>query len=351
MGYNQISFPNPSIMEELKRHGKVLSLFAGTRSILQEFNAMDERMTNQMLSIQQNAVSLGLIAQKLEDDYGSGGPTKQKNFFGLRKKKSGTGTASNGPPPVKSESNSRSSTLTSLQPEQQPRPQSPSLIDMDINDSTNLAAMAALSSSNPSLASTLSVTRPVSMPADAKSLNFSLVTREELVTIVQDLQHELATLVRTYTGDKEKLKALIVQQEEQAQFMNKTSTLSGNMQQLASLRQAYNQAMTQNASLRAKLQKIHMDSELCDMAQVINLIFVWIQSIFHSNFPSLLRCLLWEPLILLYEDSASNSPCLTGQYSHIWFILVTIRKIEIMQMLNQCWKTLAAERTSIYRYV
>ena len=65
---------------------------SASKTLLQEFFGMDERMTNQMLSVQQQAVNLGLLAQKLEDDTGyssSTSGTKQKNFFGLRKKKSG----------------------------------------------------------------------------------------------------------------------------------------------------------------------------------------------------------------------------------------------------------------------
>jgi hypothetical protein len=66
------------------------------KSLIQEFTSMDERMTNQMVTIQQNAVNLGLLAQKLEDDSissitGTSSGSKQKHFFGLRKKKSGTG--------------------------------------------------------------------------------------------------------------------------------------------------------------------------------------------------------------------------------------------------------------------
>ena len=54
--------------------------------VMQEFVAMDERMTNQMLSVQQQAVNLGLLAQKMEDDSGcsSSGSSKGKNFFNHR---------------------------------------------------------------------------------------------------------------------------------------------------------------------------------------------------------------------------------------------------------------------------
>ena len=93
---------------------------------MQEFIAMDERMTNQMLSVQQQAVNLGLLAQKLEDDLGSSSSSKGKNFFGLRKKKSGSVNTGNGS--TKGEPSSRSSTLTSIDPN---RPYSP--VDLGID--------------------------------------------------------------------------------------------------------------------------------------------------------------------------------------------------------------------------
>ena len=40
---------------------------------MQEFLNLDERMTNQLCQLQQSAVNLGLLAQKLEDDPGNTG--------------------------------------------------------------------------------------------------------------------------------------------------------------------------------------------------------------------------------------------------------------------------------------
>ena len=102
------------------------SFFSGANKsvVMQEFVAMDERMTNQMLSVQQQAVNLGLLAQKLEDDLGtSSGSSKGKNFFGLRKKKSGAANSGGGNGLQNRDSTgSRSSTLTSVDPN---RPYSP----------------------------------------------------------------------------------------------------------------------------------------------------------------------------------------------------------------------------------
>ena len=126
------------------------------KSLIQEFNQMDERMQNQLLSIQQHAVNLGLLAQKFEDDVPMATSSKQKHFFGLRKKKSGSGSQ-NGSTMREKSSESRSSTLTSLQGGPNERPQSPSeSCDLTENSTAtssagSLANMAHLSSSNPSI--------------------------------------------------------------------------------------------------------------------------------------------------------------------------------------------------------
>ena len=119
----------------------------------------------------------------------------------------------------------------------------------------NLDTMGGLSTSNPSLNS-----RPSSM-------NISLATKEELIVIIQDLQSDLASLVRNYTGDKERLKNAITLQEDNQGF--KSNTLSGNMHQIAAMKNSLNYATQQNQQLRAKLHKIHMDSQVDDLPPVI----------------------------------------------------------------------------------
>ena len=115
--------------------------------------------------------------------------------------------------------------------------------------------MGGLSTSNPSLNS-----RPSSM-------NISLATKEELIIIIQDLQSDLASLVRNYTGDKERLKNAITLQEDQG-FKSNTLGLGGNMQQIAAMKNSLNYATQQNQQLRAKLHKIHMDSQVDDLPPV-----------------------------------------------------------------------------------
>jgi hypothetical protein len=103
-------------------------------------------------------------------------------------------------------------------------------------------------------------------------VGISAASKEELITLAQDLQSELASMVRNYSGDRDRLKAAIIQNEEQQsifQAANKTSTMGH--QQIAPLRQALNQQLQQNQMLRAKLQKIHMDSEITDFKMVTNI--------------------------------------------------------------------------------
>ena len=90
----------------------------------------------------------------MEDDIHISTSSKQKHFFGLRKKKSGTG--GNGSASGKNSSaaaaDSRSSTLTSLQNSE--RPQSPCDLDIsseNVISSGSLRAMEHLSTSNPSI--------------------------------------------------------------------------------------------------------------------------------------------------------------------------------------------------------
>ena len=120
------------------------------------------------------------------------------------------------------------------------------------------------------------------------------VNKEELILLIQDLQNELATMVRTYSGDKERLKSAIITHEDyQNSQMNKSSTLGtffnffffllfacflliflflggagSGIQQIASLKQTLNQALKQNAMLREKLQKIFREADTTDIPQV-----------------------------------------------------------------------------------
>ena len=71
--------------------------------------------------------------------------------------------------------------------------------------------------------------RPTSMPPPVpriESVSTTGVNKEELILLIQDLQNELATMVRTYSGDKERLKSAIISNEDyQTSQMNKSSTL------------------------------------------------------------------------------------------------------------------------------
>lgn len=293
------------------------SLTRGARpvtSLAQEFSSMDDHMTSQLVGIQQLAVNLGLMAQKLEDECytQTGGGTKQKNFFGLRKKKSNPVSTSSS----KSECSSRSSTLTS---QNQDLGRHSPLFSENIAEtpetmpcssaagsSTSLSAMSALSLSNPSLASSLvssasqmphvvqHSSRPISCPTDSglgskQSSTSSKISsnatdtspstgsgsvvsnasRDELITLAQELQQELASLVRNYSADRDKVKALVNATDEQLQ-QQKTATLGqgSQHQQVAQLRNALNQSLQQNSMLKARLQKIHLDADVSDIMTV-----------------------------------------------------------------------------------
>ena len=100
-------------------------------------------------------------------------------------------------------------------------------------------------------------------------MNISLATKEELIVIIQDLQSDLASLVRSYSGDKERLKNAISMQEDLTnQNSRNTLGLGGNMHQIAALKNSLNYATQQNSLLRAKLQKIHLDSQVDDLPPV-----------------------------------------------------------------------------------
>ena len=99
-------------------------------------------------------------------------------------------------------------------------------------------------------------------------------------TTFASIQVDVSSLMRSYTADRDRLRACLDSSFEYLSAMPKSSTLGGaggggggsgpgsNVALVASLRQSLNQAMQQNAVLRAKLQKIHMDSDLADLPAV-----------------------------------------------------------------------------------
>ena len=207
---------------------------------LQELGLMDERMTEQLLSIQQHAVTLGLVAQKLEDEVNAGqrGSTKQKLFGTFRKKNKVPETVDGG----------------GGRDDEDLRPAS-----MPVDGGAQ--AQRSVSNSKASLTSTLSFNESLSC----------YPTRDELIAISQDLQQEISSLLRNYSADRDRLKSALVEAQQQEMLQQKTSTLgagSGNVSLINALRTSLNSALQQNAHLKDKLEKIHAESSFSELPPV-----------------------------------------------------------------------------------
>ena len=99
-----------------------------------------------------------------------------------------------------------------------------------------------------------------------------------MLSLAQDIQTDVAALVRTFSADKDRLKSTL----ENMDYINKTATISSLAAQanssganssnsvavIASLRQSMNQVMQQNTLLRSKLQEIHSLSDMGNMPVV-----------------------------------------------------------------------------------
>ncbi len=96
-----------------------------------------------------------------------------------------------------------------------------------------------------------------------------------MLALASDIHDNVSGLIRSYSADKDRLKSAMEQLEYQA-HASKAGTLGGgggsgpgsNVALIASLRQSLNQAMQQNSVLRAKLQKIHLDSDVSEIPTV-----------------------------------------------------------------------------------
>lgn len=324
----------------LSRGGRIgMTSGSVNRSLVQDFSNLDDKMTQQLLAIQQQAVAVGLLAQKLEDEQnnclsqqGSNmGTSKQKHFFGLRKKKSLSTTSGVG------SSASRSSTLTSMTSQtsmissqtdtlsSQHRGLTDSspvgVTDSDLlSISGSLATLSGLSNSNPSLSSGTgaSNSRPNSMPpAETKAATGAKIPApvyytglnpmdaspalsnccDELINAAQDLQSDVSNLIRSYTADRDRFKASLLDSQEFMAYMMGHSTLPGRSATIggssmgpipgaatiglgtlgqsgppslmvANLRHALAQALQQNSLMRQRLHRIHADSDIADLQMV-----------------------------------------------------------------------------------
>ena len=215
---------------------------------------------------------------------------KSKKLFALRKKKS-----SNQKEQQNSSSASRSGTLTQER--------------ADAAAESSGLGSSSLSSSNPSLNSGILApsssghvsgsanpqVRPVSLPGEVKPgmpiacslattptntlpsvasdvstvASLSTSTRDEMLTLAQDIQCDVSNLMRKYTADRDRLKQALETMEYNNNLMGKSSTIGSNsMAIVASLKQSLSQALQQNSMLRGRLQKIHLDSDISDLPMI-----------------------------------------------------------------------------------
>ena len=142
-----------------------------------------------------------------------------------------------------------------------------------------LTSMAALSTSNPSLAS-LSLGRPTSLSgldppaqhgAAASSRPVSIggcaagaaaaPGREEAVNMAIDIQADLATMQKEYLGKRDQVRQLL-------EADSKGSSLQPSMAMMASLRQSLRAAQEQN---RARLARIHAEADTSDLPPVVSM--------------------------------------------------------------------------------
>ena len=90
-------------------------------------------------------------------------------------------------------------------------------------------------------------------------------TRDELISVLQDLQSEISHLSQSYSADREKLKDYIEKDIVQSQkFQQRTATLGSSapssMAYYQTLRSNLSLAMQQNAQLREKLGRIYAEA-------------------------------------------------------------------------------------------
>jgi len=289
---------------------------------LKELENMDQRMTDQLVSIQQHAVSLGLLAQKFEDEAmiihsNSSHQTTKQKLFGrnpLRKKKVQMAVVSPGSTLQKdSDVGLGGGGSISPQPPHDPATDTeemPANFQGQFVRPTSLPE-AALSNINSygagspvfvgkhmhhmplsgknSVTSTLSYggesvspNQPHPPPSTSSAVSTLSTTstlcqsvgnnngggpptRDELISVLQDLQSEISHLSQSYSADREKLKDYIEKDIVQSQkFQQRTATLGSSapssMAYYQTLRSNLSLAMQQNAQLREKLGRIYAEA-------------------------------------------------------------------------------------------
>ena len=230
---------------------------AGRAAVLAEMAAQDEQLTGHVQRINTQLGQLMDTLGRLEAEGGEQSSSAMKKLLKLRKKKSNGGTVSG-----------RAATTDRASP-----------VDGEGELVSTLTSMAALSTSNPSLAS-LSLGRPTSLSgldppaqhgAAASSRPVSIggcaagaaaaPGREEAVNMAIDIQADLATMQKEYLGKRDQVRQLL-------EADSKGSSLQPSMAMMASLRQSLRAAQEQN---RARLARIHAEADTSDLPPVVSM--------------------------------------------------------------------------------
>ena len=233
---------------------------AGRAAVLAEMAAQDEQLTGHVQRINTQLGQLMDTLGRLEAEGGEQSSSAMKKLLKLRKKKSNGGTVSG-----------RAATTDRASP-----------VDGEGELVSTLTSMAALSTSNPSLAS-LSLGRPTSLSgldppaqhgAAASSRPVSIggcaagaaaaPGREEAVNMAIDIQADLATMQKEYLGKRDQVRQLL-------EADSKGSSLQPSMAMMASLRQSLRAAQEQNQALRARLARIHAEADTSDLPPVVSM--------------------------------------------------------------------------------
>uniref|UniRef100_A0A8C9Y7R4 Oxysterol-binding protein n=1 Tax=Sander lucioperca TaxID=283035 RepID=A0A8C9Y7R4_SANLU len=138
----------------------------------------------------------------------------------------------------------------------------PNFIDMQVPLSASLSPVR-LHSSNPNLCAELvDFQPPVSRLTDSVECDSDYIKlQEEFCTIAQKVHSLLKSAFNTVAIEKEKIKQILSDQEH-----------SDQSAQINSLRKSLSQALSQNAELRTRLNRIHSESVLTEQVVSVNII-------------------------------------------------------------------------------
>ncbi|KAA8588116.1 hypothetical protein FQN60_001310 [Etheostoma spectabile] len=138
----------------------------------------------------------------------------------------------------------------------------PNFIDMQVPLSASLSPVR-LHSSNPNLCAELvDFQPPVSRLTDSVECASDYIKlQEEFCTIAQKVHSLLKSAFNTVAIEKEKIKQILSDQEH-----------SDQSAQINSLRKSLSQALSQNAELRTRLNRIHSESVLTEQVVSVNII-------------------------------------------------------------------------------